>query len=221
MRDDRSIMDLMTADYTFLNERLAKRYGIRRLGSHFRRVTLADEARKALLGRGAILAVTSFPTRTSPVVAGSRCWRHRRNPAATAAAGMCALTENAREKKPRSMRDRLEEPIAGIRLCLLRSHHGIRSDFRWTVRCRRHRARDGGRPGDRVAALANGIKVDGPVSLRRALVSDPTVFVTTATEQMMVYALGHGWKLDHHRPCDRSLRRRSRTTSFRRWLPVL
>jgi hypothetical protein len=71
MREDRSVLDLMTADYTFLNERLAKHYKIPGIyGSHFRRVTLTDEARKGLLGKGAILMVTSHPDRTSPVVRG-------------------------------------------------------------------------------------------------------------------------------------------------------
>ena len=71
MREDRNVLDLMTADYTFLNERLAKHYGVPGIyGSHFRRVTLADEARHGLLGKGAILMVTSHADRTSPVVRG-------------------------------------------------------------------------------------------------------------------------------------------------------
>ena len=71
MREDRNVLDLMTADYTFLNERLAKHYGIPGVyGSHFRRVTLADDARKGLLGKGAILMITSHADRTSPVVRG-------------------------------------------------------------------------------------------------------------------------------------------------------
>src|SRR5207249_7994419 len=71
MREDRNVLDLMTADYTFLNERLAKHYGVPNIyGSHFRRVTLKDDARKGLLGKGAILMVTSHADRTSPVVRG-------------------------------------------------------------------------------------------------------------------------------------------------------
>ena len=71
MREDRNVLDLMTADYTFLNERLAQHYGMPDVyGSHFRRVTLTDDARKGLLGKGAILMVTSHADRTSPVVRG-------------------------------------------------------------------------------------------------------------------------------------------------------
>ena len=71
MREDRSVLDLMDANYTFINERLAKHYGIPGVyGSHFRRVTLTDEARRGLLGKGAILMVTSHADRTSPVVRG-------------------------------------------------------------------------------------------------------------------------------------------------------
>ena len=71
IREDRNVLDLMTADYTFVDERLAKHYGIPNVyGSHFRRVNVTDEARKGLLGKGAILTVTSYATRTSPVVRG-------------------------------------------------------------------------------------------------------------------------------------------------------
>ena len=71
MREDRSVVDLLTADYTFLNERLAKHYGIPGVyGSHFRRVTLTDQARRGLLGQGSILTITSHGNRTSPVVRG-------------------------------------------------------------------------------------------------------------------------------------------------------
>ena len=71
MREDRSVLDLLTADYTFVNERLARHYGIPNVyGSQFRRVTLADENRRGLLGQGSILTVTSYPNRTSPVLRG-------------------------------------------------------------------------------------------------------------------------------------------------------
>ena len=71
VREDRDVMDLLTANYTFVNERLAKHYGIPNVyGSQFRRVTLTNDARRGLLGQGSILSVTSVPTRTSPVIRG-------------------------------------------------------------------------------------------------------------------------------------------------------
>ena len=71
MREDRNVLDLLTADYTFVNERLARHYGIPNVyGSQFRRVTLADENRRGLLGQGSVLTVTSYPNRTSPVLRG-------------------------------------------------------------------------------------------------------------------------------------------------------
>ena len=71
LREDRSVLDLLTADYTFVNERLAKHYGIPGIrGNHFRRVKLTDDNRRGLLGQGSMLTVTSFPNRTSPVVRG-------------------------------------------------------------------------------------------------------------------------------------------------------
>ena len=71
MREDRSVLDLLNANYTFVNERLARHYGIPNVyGSRFRRVTLADENRRGLLGQGSVLTVTSYPNRTSPVLRG-------------------------------------------------------------------------------------------------------------------------------------------------------
>ena len=87
LREDHSVVDLLNADYTFVNERLARHYGIPNVyGSHFRRVTLTDENRKGLLGQGSILTVTSYANRTSPTFAASGCWktfwarRRRRRP---------------------------------------------------------------------------------------------------------------------------------------------
>ena len=87
MREDRSVLDLMTADYTFVNERLARHYGIPNVyGSHFRRVTLPDDARTGLLGKGAILTVTSHAHRTSPVLRGKWVLENVLGRAAAAAA---------------------------------------------------------------------------------------------------------------------------------------
>ena len=112
MREDRNVLDLMTADYTFLNERLAKHYGVPGVyGSHFRRVTLADDARKGLLGKGAILMVTSHADRTSPVVRGKWVLDNLLNaPPPPMPNNVPPLNESAvRAGKVLTMRERMEE----------------------------------------------------------------------------------------------------------------
>ena len=99
VREDRSVLDLLTADYTFVNERLARHYGIPNVyGSHFRRVTLPGEARRGLLGQGSILTVTSYPNRTSPVLRGK--WILE-NILGHAAAGAAAERAGARRERRR------------------------------------------------------------------------------------------------------------------------
>ena len=102
MREDRSVLDLLTADYTFVNERLARHYGIPNVyGSHFRRVTVADDARRGLLGKGSMLLVTSHADRTSPVVRGKWMLENlARHAAAAAAAGRAGARGQAEATKP-------------------------------------------------------------------------------------------------------------------------
>ena len=112
VREDRNVLDLMNADYTFVNERLAKHYGIPNVyGSRWRRVTLTDEARKGLLGKGAILTVTSNADRTSPVVRGKWMLDNILNaPPAAAAAGRAAVARGRHARgRVLPMRERMEE----------------------------------------------------------------------------------------------------------------
>ncbi len=110
MDEDRNVVDLMTADYTFINERLAKHYGLRQIyGSQFRRVTLSDEARKGLLGKGAILMVTSHAHRTSPVLRGKWILENIIGVApAPPPEDVPALPDDEHPEKPRSGREALE-----------------------------------------------------------------------------------------------------------------
>ena len=110
MREDRSVIDLMTADYTFVNERLARHYGIPNIyGTHFRRVTLTDDARRGLLGKGAVLMVTSHPHRTSPSCAGSGSSRTSSVAASASADVVPPFEEDAGAAKPKSVRERMEQ----------------------------------------------------------------------------------------------------------------
>ena len=111
MREDRNVFDLMTADYTFVNERVAKHYGIPHVyGSQFRRVPVTDEARKGLLGQGSILMVTSHADRTSPVVRGKWILDNLLGtPPLPPPPDVPALKENKDDGKPHSLRERMEE----------------------------------------------------------------------------------------------------------------
>jgi len=198
MDEDRSVVDLMTADYTFLNERLARHYGIEGIyGSHFRRVTLEDEARKGLLGKGAILMVTSHAHRTSPVLRGK--WILENIVGISPAPppdDVPALSDEERPDKPRSGREALEQHRANP-VCA--SCHRVLDPLGLALEnfdaVGAWRTRDGGTLGDLVDAageLSDGTRVDGAVALRQALVRDPETFVRTMTEKLLTYAVGRG-----------------------------
>jgi mono/diheme cytochrome c family protein len=199
MREDRNVLDLMTADYTFLNERLAKHYKVPGVyGSHFRRVTLADDARKGLLGKGAILMVTSHPDRTSPVVRGKWVLDNLLSaPVPPMPNNVPPLNEDAaRGGKILTMRERMEEhrknPVCAACHKIMDpiglSMENFDAVGAW-------RARDGGTLGSPINAtgeLLDGTKIDGVVTLRQALLRQPELFVGTVAEKLMIYGLGRG-----------------------------
>jgi len=198
MREDRSVVDLMTADYTFLNERLARHYGIPNVyGTHFRRVTLKDDTRRGLLGKGAVLMVTSHPHRTSPVLRGKWVLENiLGSPPPPPPDVVPPFDEEAGAAKPKSVRERMEQhrrnpacaschrmiDPAGLALENFDAIGG------W-------RTRDGGTRGAPVDAsgqLIDGTQINGVVELRAALLREPEIFVRTMTEKLMTYALGRG-----------------------------
>jgi hypothetical protein len=199
VREDRDVVDLMTADYTYLNERLAKHYGVSNIyGSHYRRVTLTDEARKGLLGKGAILMVTSHADRTSPVVRGKWVLDNLLSaPVPPMPNNVPPLNEDAnRGGKILTMRERMEEhrknPVCA-------SCHKIMDPIGLSMEnfdaVGAWRTRDGGTLGSPINAsgeLLDGTKVDGVVTLRQALLRQPDLFVGTVAEKLMIYALGRG-----------------------------
>lgn len=196
-RQNRSILDLLTADYTFLNERLAKHYGIDGIyGTHFRRVDLEDDARAGLLGKASILTVTSYAHRTSPVVRGK--WLLENvlgTPPPPPPPDVPALSENEdKNARPLSVRERMElhrsNPVCA-------SCHKVMDPLGFALEnfdgIGRYRSINvAGDPIDTSGTLANGIAVDGPLGLRNALVDDPEVFATTVTNKLLTYALGRG-----------------------------
>jgi hypothetical protein len=202
VREDHNVLDLMTADYTFVNERLARHYGIPNVyGSQFRRVTLTDDARKGLLGKGAILAVTSRATRTSPVVRGKWILDNILNaPPPPPLPNVPPLPEPDESGQVLSMRERME---AHRRNPVCANCHRMFDPIGLAMEnfdaVGRWRARDGGSLGvpiDASGELLDGTKVDGVVSLRRALLRQPEMFVGTVVEKLMTYALGRGVAAD-------------------------
>jgi hypothetical protein len=196
VNEDRNVLDLMNADYTFVNERLAKHYGIPDIyGPRFRRVTLTDEARRGLLGQGSILTVTSIATRTSPVLRGKWILTNiLGTPPPAPPPNVPALKENTEGGKVLSVRERLEEHRKSA-VCA--SCHKIMDPLGFALEnfdaIGQWRARsEDGAVIDASGVLLDGSKVDGPTTLRAALMSRPEVFVTTLTEKLMTYALGRG-----------------------------
>ena len=196
--EDRSVLDLLTADYTFVNERLAKHYRIPNVyGPHFRRVALADDARKGLLGKGGILLVTSHADRTSPVVRGKWILENLLGtPPPPPPAEVPAFPEAAPDA-PKSVRARMETHRASPACA---SCHKVMDPLGLALEnfdaVGAWRSDDAGAPVDATGQLADGTRVDGAVALRDALMKRPDVIVGTMTEKLLTYALGRG--LDHH-----------------------
>ena len=199
IREDRSVLDLLTADYTFVNERLADHYGMPSIyGNHFRRVALGgpQAVRRGLLGKGSLLTVTSYAHRTSPVLRGK--WLLENilgTPPPPPPPDVPALEENdAAGLAPRSVRDRLEQHRANP-VCA--SCHRIMDPLGFALENFDGvgRWRDVGEDGTAIDAsgtLTDGTPVDGPGTLRQALRGRGGNFVTTVAEKLLTYAIGRG-----------------------------
>jgi Protein of unknown function (DUF1592)/Protein of unknown function (DUF1588)/Protein of unknown function (DUF1585)/Protein of unknown function (DUF1587)/Protein of unknown function (DUF1595)/Cytochrome C oxidase, cbb3-type, subunit III len=196
VNEDHNVLDLLNANYTFVNERLAQHYGIPNVyGPRFRKVTLNDEARRGLLGQGSILTVTSYATRTSPVLRGKWILTNvLGTPPPAPPPNVPPLKENAEGAKALSVRERLEEhrksPACASCHKIMDPLGFALENFDATGQWR-SKSEDGASI-DASGVLLDGSKVDGPITLRSALMSRPEVFVTTLTEKLMTYALGRG-----------------------------
>jgi mono/diheme cytochrome c family protein len=194
LRENRSAMDLLNADYTFVNERLARHYGIPGVyGSQFRRIQVADENRRGLLGHASILTVTSYPNRTSPVQRGKWILTNILGvPPLPPPPDVPELKENQAGARPRSLRERMElhRTVSGV--CA--GCHQVMDPFGFALEnfdgIGRWRTRDDGNVIDPSGKLFEGSVVDGPAGLRRMLSKRPEVFVGVMTEKMLTYALG-------------------------------
>jgi hypothetical protein len=196
IREDRSIIDLLDADYTFVDERLARHYAIPNIrGSHFRRVTLErDDPRRGLLGKANFLLVTSAANRTSPVTRGKWILENVLGVAAPAVpASVPPLKENTdrTDGKVLSMRERMEEHRTNPSCA---SCHKIMDPIGFALEnfdlIGRWRDIDEKTPVDASGELVDGTRLTGPATLREALVGRSDAFVTTATQKLLTYAVG-------------------------------
>ena len=219
LREDRSVLDLLTANYTFVNERLARHYGIPNIrGTHFRRVEQRDENRRGLLGHGSVLAVTSFPHRTSPVVRGKWILENLLGtPPPPPPPDVPALQEKPNPaEETLSMRARIAQHRANP-VCA--SCHGMMDPLGMSLEnydlVGRWRTVDEAlAPIDASGVLPDGTKFDGPAGLRQVLASQPDRFVRTLTEKMLTYALGRG--LEHYdMPTVRAIARAAARQDYR------
>jgi mono/diheme cytochrome c family protein len=195
VREDRNVLDLLNADYTFVNERLARHYGIPGVyGSQFRRVPVADPARRGLLGQASILAVTSYAARTSPVQRGKWILTNLLGtPPLPPPPNVPRLKENGDEGKPLSVRERMEAHRANA-VCA--GCHKVMDPIGFALEnfdaVGHWRNSDEGAPIDPSGTLFNGAHVDGPAALRQMILARPQVFVGVMTEKLLTYALGRG-----------------------------
>jgi hypothetical protein len=193
--EDRSVLDLLTANYTFVNERLALHYGVPNVrGTSFRRVALTDSNRFGLLGKGAVLTVTSYANRTAPVLRGAWILENvMGTPPAAPPPDVEGFPENKDGEKARSVREIMETHRAKPACA---SCHGIMDPLGFALENFdaigewRGADRWAGTPIDAAGRLVDGTPVGGPADLRNALLRRPDQFVQTVTEKLMTYGLG-------------------------------
>ena len=195
LREDRSVMDFLNANYTFVNERLARHYGMKDIyGEGFRRVTLTDENRFGLLGQASILSVTSLPTRTSPVNRGKWILTNiLGTPPPPPPPNVPALKTSAESGKPSSLRERMEAHRANP-YCA--GCHKVMDPLGFALEnfdaVGQWRSTDEGAKIDPSGTMFDGTKVTKPSDVRKMLASHPDVFLSVFTQKLMTYALGRG-----------------------------
>jgi mono/diheme cytochrome c family protein len=195
LRADRSLLDLLRSDTTYLNERVALQYGMPNIrGDQFRTVRLTNPNRFGLFGKGALLMGTSYGNRTSPVLRGAFILENiTGTPPTPPPPGVEQFKETEAGHRPQTVRERLEAHRAN-KSC--NACHGVIDPLGFALEnydvtgAWRDRDRDAGEQIDAHGVLASGLKINGPAELSRAVLAHPDQFVQAITEKLMVYALG-------------------------------
>ena len=217
--EDRSVLDLLRANYTFVNERLARHYGIPNVyGSRFRRVSLGDDSvRGGILGQGSVLTVTSYANRTSPVLRGKWILENiLGTPPPPPPQNVPQLQETDATGRVLSMRERMAQHRASPQCASCHqlmdpaglSMENFDAIGRWRVRT------ESGGAVDASGALPDGSKFTGMSGLRSALLRRPELFVGTVTEKLMTYALGRGLE-SNDAPAVREVARLAKAGDYR------
>jgi len=221
VRENRSVLEILTSDYTYVNQRLAEHYGIPGvLGNHFRRVTLPDETRRGILGHGSVLTATSYANRTSPVKRGVWVLENLLGaPPPPPPADVPGLEDSDSvadpsnpESRPRSVRERMErhrtDPVCAS--CHVRMDPlGFALESFDAIGGYRELPLE-----QTSGTLPSGLELTGPASVRDMLLSNSEDFVGTVTEKLMTYALGRGVEYYDH-PSIRRIVRSAKTDDYR------
>jgi len=222
IREDHDILDLLTADYTFVNERLARHYGIPEVkGSRFRRITLGKEfdARRGLLGKGSILMVSSQPGRTSPVIRGKWVLSNiigvpPPDPPPDVPALKPQKADAAGNAHTPTMRERMEQHRADPACS---GCHKLMDPIGFTLEpfdaIGKWRTSDGGQPINAAGVVYDGTPIQGPAALRNFLLHYPDQFAHTLTEKLMTYALGRGVEY-YDMPVVRAITRKAKQDGY-------
>jgi hypothetical protein len=212
VREDRSVLELIDADYTFLNERLARYYGIPGVhGSYFRRVPLSGQNREkqrgGVLTQGGILMVTSYPTRTSPVLRGKWILENILGaPPPPPPPNVPQLEENA-VGSAKSLREQLEKHRASAACSVCHSRlDPLGFSLENFDGVGRYRAEEGGSPIDASGSMSNGVTVTGPAGLKKVILERKDEFVEVMAGKLLTYALGRGLEY-YDQPAVRQIRR--------------
>ena len=213
IKEDRSIIDLVNGDYTFVNERLARHYGIRGVyGNQFRKVMVSDPARRGLLGQGSVLTVSSYPNRTSPVLRGKWILTNiLGTPPPPPPPNVPPLNEVASG----TMRERMEQHRANVACA---SCHRVMDPLGFSLEnfdaIGKWRTSDGGGAIDASGTLADGTKIGGPTELLKTIGAKPEQFTRTIAQMLLTYALGRGTEY-YDMPVVRSIARDAAKKEYR------